>query len=403
MKRMLLLSLAVWLCAAAAGCSLHAVNDNAREVSNDRSLITAADQRVVLKIPVQRDPGTERLQPDVITCAEPSPDIARLVSETNSSSAQIGAALPIGVSASAAYGFAKGHAEGAQQLTDRLATIQILRDGLYRACEAYANGAIDRNTYALVLAHSERLMFGLLMAELVAGRQPQPLNSSSAQAQIEQVELPAAQAEAAAANQQQKSAVGNLLKAAPGIVANAPQLLGLLTKGNLSKSEQDLLGGLVGQLPPKAQKLVAPVQAATEQVTQSGSRLQQLMAVLPLLAGMGGPAAPLPAAPLPGKPSARTVAGRAQAPVRNAVSSSDAVEIMRLQVLGSMMQELVDKPTLDGMEVSCLTVLGDRTLSNNAPHLVGFCQAALIDILNTKISKNGGVAERITQVRVSLP
>lgn len=398
MKRILALS----LCAAVGACSLHPVNDNAREVSNDRSLITAADQRVVLKIPAQRDPGTDLLQPDTITCAEPSPDMARLVSQSNSSSAQIGAALPIGVSASAAYGFAKGHAEGMAQLTDRLATIQILRDGMYRACEAYANGAIDRTAYALVLAHSERVMFGLLMAELVSGRQPQPLNTMSAQAQVEQVEIPAAQTEASAARQDQQTAVGNLLKAAPGLAASAPQLLGLLTKGTLSQTEQALLGGLVGQLPPKARKLVAPVQAATDRVTQSGSRLQQLMQLLPLLAGLGGPAAPLPAAPAPGAPRAASVAGRNQAPVRNAVSSSDAVEIMRLQVLAGMMQDLVDRPTLDGMEVSCLTLLGNPKLARSGPDLVGFCQAALIDILNTKIGKNGGVAEQVTRLPVAM-
>jgi hypothetical protein len=47
----------------------------------------------------------------------------------------------------------------------RNSTIQLLRDGLYRACEAYMNGAIGDFGYALFLANYGRLMVALLTAE----------------------------------------------------------------------------------------------------------------------------------------------------------------------------------------------------------------------------------------------
>ena len=58
--------------------------------------------------------------------------------------------------------------EGITQL-ERLAVIQLLRDKMYRACEAYANGAIDRASYVLMLARIDKTMITLLSQEMVAG------------------------------------------------------------------------------------------------------------------------------------------------------------------------------------------------------------------------------------------
>src|SRR5204862_6868923 len=66
-------------------------------------------------------------------------------------------------------------AESLAQLTNRLATIQLLRDGLYRACEAYANGAVSEITYAIMLSRFDKLMVTLLTGELVAGNFGQSL------------------------------------------------------------------------------------------------------------------------------------------------------------------------------------------------------------------------------------
>jgi hypothetical protein len=43
-------------------------------------------------------------------------------------------------------------AEAVQSVGRRTQSIQLLRDGLYRACEAYLNGAITANEYRLLLS-----------------------------------------------------------------------------------------------------------------------------------------------------------------------------------------------------------------------------------------------------------
>jgi hypothetical protein len=54
-------------------------------------------------------------------------------------------------------------------MTERTQTIQLLRDSLYRACEAYANGALSDTTYALLLSRYDDTMVTMLSSELVAG------------------------------------------------------------------------------------------------------------------------------------------------------------------------------------------------------------------------------------------
>ena len=51
----------------------------------------------------------------------------------------------------------------------RTQTIQLLRDGLYRACEAYMNGAIDQHQYNVILINADKLMITLLAIDGIAG------------------------------------------------------------------------------------------------------------------------------------------------------------------------------------------------------------------------------------------
>jgi len=63
-----------------------------------------------------------------------------------------GGSVPSGastVSGNAAVGFQ----ESAGSLAHRTQTIQILRDGYYRLCEAYLNGAIDKDEYIATLSN----------------------------------------------------------------------------------------------------------------------------------------------------------------------------------------------------------------------------------------------------------
>jgi hypothetical protein len=68
-----------------------------------------------------------------------------------------------------AIAVSRSQAEALAQLGERLATIQLLRDGLYRACEGFANGAISDTTYAVILSRYDDTMITMLLGEFAAG------------------------------------------------------------------------------------------------------------------------------------------------------------------------------------------------------------------------------------------
>jgi hypothetical protein len=162
--------------AAVVGCVLLAACTNPPStvkdvitLKGDEVLATSADLRIVNKVGVTGASGG-RVRPTHIVCAEPSPDIAKAVSESFNTGGSFGVAgLPSGVSPKAAIALAVARAESVAQMTERLATIQLLRDGLYRACEAYANGAISDTAYAVLLSRYDDTMVTMLLGELAAG------------------------------------------------------------------------------------------------------------------------------------------------------------------------------------------------------------------------------------------
>lgn len=52
----------------------------------------------------------------------------------------------------------KSFSETVRNIGVRTAAIQLLRDGLYRACEAFANNAIDDFGYTLILTNIDNVM-----------------------------------------------------------------------------------------------------------------------------------------------------------------------------------------------------------------------------------------------------
>ena len=117
-----------------------------------KSLAVDAKQRVILV--------TDRGGPDHnkhIACAEPSPDVF------------VAAAANASVSADVTKQSGQGslqYAETAATLS-RGHTIQLLRDGLYRACEAYMNGALNEDDYRNLLAFYDVTMITTLTIESV--------------------------------------------------------------------------------------------------------------------------------------------------------------------------------------------------------------------------------------------
>jgi hypothetical protein len=138
--------------------------ESAFHVGTVSAVSTAADARII----------TERSDPHQagrsIICSEPSPDVAKAFS----SIAALGATTPRG-GIQGAY----GQGEAVASLAGRTATAVALRDSLFRACEAYANGLIGRDAYSLILSHYPDLLVTLMLGETA---QSDAVKASSADA-----------------------------------------------------------------------------------------------------------------------------------------------------------------------------------------------------------------------------
>jgi hypothetical protein len=143
-----------------AGCSF-LEDDVARGFAQSWSLtpatFTTADVRMITK----RD---REGSPNPIVCTEPSPDVAKALSAAAQVSGSGGNGTATG---SLAAGGAS--AEAVTALAGRSTALLGLRDGLYRACEAYANGAIGADAYALVLSRYGQLMTTLFLGQDMTG------------------------------------------------------------------------------------------------------------------------------------------------------------------------------------------------------------------------------------------
>jgi hypothetical protein len=131
----------------------------------DKTSVSAdAKQRVVLSATRGTNGDSRR-----IVCAEPSPDATSAIAA--SLGGNLAASVPIStgggqvVTPEVQLAYQRAIAEQVAYIGVRNSTIQLLRDGLYRACEAYLNGAVGDFGYALILSNYGRLMVGLLVAE----------------------------------------------------------------------------------------------------------------------------------------------------------------------------------------------------------------------------------------------
>lgn len=132
-------------------------------------LVTTAEYRAINQTSAGQNSVHGRVTPAYITCAEPSPDVAKAVSTALNASGSGGVTLPNGVTADVAAAVSRARAEALVQLGERLATIQLLRDGLHSACEAFANGAITDTTYAVMLSRFDKTMVTMLATEIAGG------------------------------------------------------------------------------------------------------------------------------------------------------------------------------------------------------------------------------------------
>lgn len=108
-----------------------------------------------------------------VLCAEPSPDAMSTFSASVVAAARAEASAR-GASGALSGEFSQSISEAARVLGQRTATLQLLRDAFYRACEAYSNGLIDSFGYALILNKVDELMVELVAIEALGQGQLKP-------------------------------------------------------------------------------------------------------------------------------------------------------------------------------------------------------------------------------------
>jgi hypothetical protein len=172
-----------------AGCSSYIFRPF--DINDGTSYSLDAKQRVVL---VNENGGKERNRR--VVCAEPSPDAI------TAHAAAVSAALqaPLGgfgaqsdAQAKAAQGaFRYGSEDSVASIANRTQTVQLLRDNLYRACEAYMNGAIDSAQYNLIVINIDKLMTALVAIDALgsSGRAPPPVTITASQPPPSEPTLP---------------------------------------------------------------------------------------------------------------------------------------------------------------------------------------------------------------------
>jgi hypothetical protein len=148
------------LCISSSGCA-YFTHYKDRAALDESSYSLDAKQRVVLSL-APDDAGGGRTGRYV--CAEPSPDALSAIAASGALEAQV--AGQGGGAASASLN------EAVASIGLRTQTIQLLRDGLYRACEAYLNGAINEFGYALLLNKYDDSMISLVAIDGLTGMRP---------------------------------------------------------------------------------------------------------------------------------------------------------------------------------------------------------------------------------------
>lgn len=130
-------------------------------LNDDQYVATDARLRIVNSAGISPSSIPGEVDPNRITCAEPSPDVATVIANSFGSSFNLFGSGNTTISSA--------HVEGLVQLGERTATIQLLRDKMYQTCLAYANGAISGTTYSFIMSRLDDTIVTLLMSETAGG------------------------------------------------------------------------------------------------------------------------------------------------------------------------------------------------------------------------------------------
>ena len=124
------------------------------------SLLTDINARLLLVTPNTEEKTTSRIlrnRPKTIVCAEPSPDALTVYAANFNANKSAPESLTL--SAGASYN------STGLYVGNRTQTVQLLRDQMYRLCEAYANGIIDSGTYEMMMTRSQRYTVALALID----------------------------------------------------------------------------------------------------------------------------------------------------------------------------------------------------------------------------------------------
>jgi hypothetical protein len=141
------------------------LNPNSISGSSSAILLPGADYHLVT---VRTHPGRAGQPAEPVLCSEPSPDWA----------VAFGKALG-GTASGRGPGGATGSLNATASTTNsiivmigRTAGVVALRDGLYTACQAYANGVIGKDAYSLILSQYGNLLVALAGGGVAATEAP---------------------------------------------------------------------------------------------------------------------------------------------------------------------------------------------------------------------------------------
>ena len=152
--------------ALAAGCADSTIHKIA-DVGDVKTLSLDAKQRLLL-VADRAGPHGRR---DRVTCTEPMPDALVAKAAVLAASGKFDEP---GGGPTASGNLSGGQAETAGSIGYRDHTIQMLRDGYYRLCEAYMNGALERDEYSSMIRNADTFMVAISALQVIGANQTAP-------------------------------------------------------------------------------------------------------------------------------------------------------------------------------------------------------------------------------------
>lgn len=172
---MLVASLGVSLALSGCGANFNSVYRKF-DITKLESVSIDAKQRVII---TGQKPGFvaangDKVEPQLVACAEPSPDALSVLGASfgGSSSEAQQLAIQIAIKLS----------ETGTNIGLRTQTITILRDAMYRLCEGYQSGALTYQAFERLQRRYQNAMLGLLAVEQLTGAvtpKGQPISASA--------------------------------------------------------------------------------------------------------------------------------------------------------------------------------------------------------------------------------